>query len=106
MIRMLGLDQTCDVFTRNATTGDFDVAAGADIACRLSHVSTTGLGAERAAANRSRVLLYGPDSTIPPGAEVLVEGERWKTVAGSQAALRGPSGDVVYQRIDCEHLDA
>lgn len=102
MIKMLGLDQTMAVYTRNDLTGDFDVLDASGIACRLSHVSTAGLGLERAQMNQSRALLWGPEYTLPPGAEVVVEGERWKTVSGTEAAFRGPSGTVIYKRVDCE----
>lgn len=104
MIRMLGLDQTMAVYTRNVLTGDFDVPAGSGVACRVSHVSTAGLGLERAQVNQARSLLWGPEYTLPPGAEVVVEGQRWKTVAGTEAAFRGPNGAVVYQRVDLERV--
>jgi hypothetical protein len=105
MIRMLGLDQTCDVYNARGASGSRDVPLLTGVRCRLSHVSTAGLGAERAAVDASRRLLWGPDETIPPGAEGVVEGAgRWRTVAGTEAALRGPNGAVVYQRIDCERI--
>jgi hypothetical protein len=104
MITMLGLDQTCDVYNERSASGAKDVPLLTGVPCRLAHVSTAGLGAERAAVGASRRLLWGPSETIPPGAEVVVEGVRWRTTPGTEAALRGPSGAVVYQRIDCERL--
>lgn len=101
---MLGLDQRCDVYTRHATTGLFTVVAHSAVPCRLALLGAQpgDTGDERAELAPERRLLWGPTPALPSEhVRVTVDGESWQIVAGTVAAVRGPTGAVAYRRADC-----
>lgn len=100
-ITMLGLDQSCDVYTADPTTGAYTVLAASSVPCRLAHVHRgTATGPERAELANLRNLLWGPDTTLAEHSQVDVGGVRYNLVAGTLEAYRGPSSEVVYQRAE------
>ncbi len=97
---MIGLVDTAVVYTPTAT-GYTDVANAA-LPCRLALVATdtAATGQDRTELASTRRLLWGPDYLMPENAQIEVDGERWNVRPGTLAAVRGPSGNVVYRR--CE----
>lgn len=98
----LGLDQTATVYTPNGTDGQYTVSAKTGLKCRLALTSVSGdMGPNRAEADGTRRLLWGPDYVMPEEAQVEVAGEgRWNIQAGTLAAPRNLAGAVEYRRAE------
>jgi hypothetical protein len=98
---VIGLDQAATVYTPDGA-GAFTVVAKLSLPCRLSivGVDTVAAGDARAEAAGARRLLWGADYDMPTSAQVQVDGERWNVQPETVAAVRGPSGGVVYRRAD------
>lgn len=96
------LDQLGTVYTADPTTGAFTVQAQASLACRVVHLATSGAatGEERAELAKRRVLMWDASYVMPANAQVLVGGERFNILEGTDSAPRGPSGAVVYRRAE------
>lgn len=95
---MIGLDQTAQLFTEDATTGQYTVP-GASFPCRLAH-NRTGQGetdATRVELASQRRLIWGPDPALPEHCEVEVEAVRWRPVAGSFGRYRDWASRPVYR---------
>ena len=104
---MPGLDQSGTVYTPNGTTGDYTVVAKSGLACRLAHSAISGdMGPGRSDQASARRLLWGADYVMPEVAQVLVDGQRWNIVAGTLAAVRGPSGQVEYRRAEVTQAES
>ena len=98
---MIGLDQVAVVYARGAPPdSEYTVVLQASLPCRLSHISSTGVGIERVELAAMRRMLWGPEYAMPEDVEIVVGSERWATVRGTFAALRGPTGQVIYRRCD------
>jgi len=100
---MLGLQQTATITTRHATTGLFTVVAYANVPCRLALLGAqpSDTGDERAELAAERRLLWGPTPALPSEhVRVTVDDESWQVVAGTVAAVRGPTGAIAYRRAD------
>jgi hypothetical protein len=98
----MGLDQTMSVYTPG-TDGDFTVLERSGEKCRL--VTRMDKGTEDASAVREaqtgrHPLLWGPTYTMPPVAQIEVNGVRWNYVENSAEPGRGLTGSTVYQRCD------
>ncbi len=104
---MYGLDQTADIYTPHATTGDYTVLAKSGLVCRLAyisrHVGQTTSG-ERVEIAQARRLLWEEAYTMPENAQIDVGGERWNVRPGTLGSLRGPDSSVIYRR--CEVVEA
>ena len=99
---MFGLIDSANVYTPNATDGDFTMLAQSGLACRLA-VARRGpedVGGEREDIGARRRLLWEAAYTMPDEAQVEVGGVRWNVLAGTFSDIRGPDGSVVYRR--CE----
>lgn len=98
---LVGYDQRATVYTPDPTTGAYTVVAATGVACRLALVTVGGEPSdERAEIDAARRLLWGPTTTIAETAQIEVAGGRWNIRPGTLAAVRGPSGSVVYQRYE------
>lgn len=99
---MIGLDQTARVLGANPGSGAHDVVLVAALPCRLLTAPPVGAmpPAERDELLSRHRLLWGPTTTIPETAQILLAGQRWAMRAGTADAVRGPDGAVVYQRCD------
>lgn len=99
MITGLLID-TATVYTPAVSGGAWTVTAQASLKCRLSHSSLPGaaLGDFREEAGGQHILLWDPTYTMPSDAQLLISSERWNVVEGTQRALRGPMGTIVFRR--------
>ena len=97
---MLGLDQTASVYTPDATDGSYTVLAKSGLECRLTHNTTVQKtpADERAEVAHNRRLLFDPDYTMPTNCEILIDSQRWSIQPETIEALRGPGGNVIYNR--------
>lgn len=98
---MIGLDQTADVYTMNASTGDHDTLDKASLKCRLAHPSPTQApsGAEQP---ELRKMIFEAGYEMPAFSQVEVDGIRWFPVTESFRAYRGPTSQVVYRMVTVE----
>ncbi len=96
---LLGLDQTATVYTPDSD-GAWTMQAQANLACRLVHSSlpVASTGDYREEGTGQHILLWEPSYVMPEDAQLSIGSERWNVVEGSQRALRGPLGNVVYRR--------
>lgn len=103
---MYGLDQSANVYTPNGTNGDFTTLAKSGLVCRLAYIQQGGsdIGGEREDIGQRRRLLWAEAYTMPATAQIEVGGERWNVLAGTDGAIRGLNGAVVYRR--CEVVRA
>ena len=99
---MLGLIDTATVLTRHGTTGAYTVQSTATLKCRVCHLAAGAAGAseEREEMAARRMLLFDPSYTMPDYAQVVIGAERWNVVQGTAIAARGPSGTVIFRRVD------
>lgn len=103
---MIGLNKHATVYTAHPTTGEWTILFRAGLPVRLANkvrkldpVTDNWVGREEIQSDRR--LLWGPEPALPSEyCQVLVDGERWNTVAGSFTAITGPTGAVTYRR--CE----
>lgn len=95
------LDQSGDVYTPHATTGDYTVLAKSGLVCRLVRMMlTTNAAGERVELAGKRSLIWEAGYTMPETAQVEVDGKRWNIQAGTVDYPRGHSGAVEYGRAD------
>lgn len=99
---MIGLRDSATVYGEDAGTGAYTTVVQAALACRLAHVNVNPgqTGAERSELAALRRLLWDPSYVMPETAQIEVSGIRWGPVAGTFAAMRGPSGQVSYRACD------
>jgi hypothetical protein len=98
---VIGLIDIMTVYAPGAD-GTYTTVLQSDVPCRLAHPSRSAISSaiDRAELARYRELLVGPDYTPPDHSQIDVDGTRWNIVAGTVAALRGPSGAVAFHRAD------
>lgn len=96
---MAGLWQRATVYTVD-TDGAYTAVARTGLRCRLVLVTiaTVQTGEERAELAGRRLLLWEPGVTLPARAEIEIDGVRWAVLAGTEAAVAGPTGGRVYWR--------
>lgn len=95
------LDQSGDVYTPHATTGDYTVLAKSSLVCRLVRMTvTTNTSGERVELAGKRSLIWEAGYTMPETAQVEVASKRWNIQAGTVEYPRGPSGAVEYGRAE------
>lgn len=84
-----------DTATVYAESDNFVAPVKTSLKCRLGHIDLNGAlpGNERAAFLELRRLHWDPAYVMPAGAQVLVGGVRWNTVAGTfmAADAAGPA---------------
>lgn len=97
---MWGLDQAATVYGETDPTGAFTTVLRTGLACRLAHVRGGASQNERAELAAVRNMIWDPSYVLPETAQVEVDGVRWNPVAGTFAAYRGPSSQVLYRRCD------
>lgn len=96
---MIGLDQRATVYGKGAT-GRYDQVVRTDLPCRLAHIGPQGDGNQRAELAALRRLQWDPSYDMPAGSQIVVDGNRWQVVRGTEAALRGPAGKVSVRAAD------
>ena len=103
---MIALNQTAVVYTENPGTGVFDVVANSALTCRLFHVSTqpAATGPDRDELAGRRNCHYDPSYTLPNGCQLLVDGQRWNPVHGTDGVIK-PFNTVIQKRIDVVRAD-
>ena len=103
---MIGLVDSCDVYTAAVDTGAFTVQAKSGLACRLCHLDQSAHDAadDRAEGVRRRMLMYDRSYAMPAHCQVEIAGQRWSVVEGTADGRRGPMGTVVFNR--CEVVEA
>lgn len=99
---MIPLQQRARVYTTADTgTGTFTHLVKDGLACRLTIAPTPVLPPDDRAADLPRTrLLWEAGYSMPSPAQVEIDGERWTVRAGSEDAIKGPFGSVVYRRAD------
>jgi hypothetical protein len=96
----IGFIDQAIVYTRDPA-GQFTVVARSGLACRIAHLRLTGRTLEeRGAQAKLRRFLYDPSYQLPRACQVEIAGERWNPVNDTDAAPRGPSGQVHHKSID------
>lgn len=101
---MYGLTKTANVYTPNATDGDYTAMSKASLPCRLALIQhgPADVGGEREDQSLKRRLLWEEAYAMPNNAQVEVDGQRWAVLAGTYTTVEGVGGVEVYRR--CELL--
>lgn len=99
---MIGLIDLATVYTPDPVTGEYTVLDRDNLACRLALVNTVSgdVGPGRAELASTRRLIWDPSYEMPDASQVEIGDRRWNIQEGSQAAVRGPNGAIVYRRAE------
>jgi hypothetical protein len=106
-VATLLLTQTCTVYGRDATTGQFTVSLRTALPCRLLHLNLQAAptGAGRADLASRRSFCWDPSYTfpaLPTQAQIEVDGLRWNLVnTNAIETMRWVDGTACYKRADC-----
>jgi len=102
---VIGFIDTAKVYTPQAPAGDYTVLAQTLTGCRLAITPTTvPFGGGRLELTMVPRLLWTDSYVMPGEAQIEVAGTRYNVKAGTYDSLRGPSGAIVYRRVDVEEL--
>ena len=99
---MLALIDKATIYTRAALRGRFTVVARSGLRCRLAHVNQrpAATGAERAELAAMRNLIFEPGFHMPEQCQIDINGVKWNPRAGTFGAFSGPTGAILYRKVD------
>ena len=102
---MIGFIDVALVYTPSITDGDYTVLATTLLNSRLVITNrNVTIGSGRVELRMEPQLLWTDVYEMPDTAQISVAGKRYNVKAGSYDALRGPSGAVMYRRVDVQEL--
>lgn len=103
---MVGFIDTALVYTPATADGDYTVLAATLTHARLCITNkNVTIGTGRVELRMEPLLMWSDDYEMPNDAQIQVDDTRYNVKAGTYDALRGPSGAVMYHRVDVVELD-
>jgi hypothetical protein len=101
---MQTMTQRGDVYTRGAI-GRYDLLLKAGLACKLTHISATGAGDQRALLLATRRLIWDPAYVMPENTQVVIDGINWRAARGTFATYQAEDGTALYRACDVTRQD-